>query len=104
MIWARPSSSLSLTGGQTVTEIRELIPILYTEAPDVQRNVVANYFTSDASFTHPFFRIQGFPGSIWSIHMIYRWCKVLSPHLKVEVESAGRPPCPSPVPFQLTLR
>ncbi|RVX69972.1 hypothetical protein B0A52_05807 [Exophiala mesophila] len=72
-----------------VTEIRDLLPILYTEAPDVQRNVVANYFTSDASFTNPFFRIQGFPGSIWSIHMIYRWCKVLSPRLKVGVESVA---------------
>lgn len=72
-----------------VAEISGIIQTLCTGTPEVQRSAVAIYFTSSASFTHPFCRTGSFPGSIWSIHMIYRWYKILSPHIEVAVDSVG---------------
>ena len=73
-----------------VSEIPRIIKPLCTAPLDTQRTVVETYFTPTASFTHPFCRTGSFPGSIWLIVMIYRWYKILSPHIDVVVDGVGK--------------
>ncbi|KIW73484.1 hypothetical protein PV04_01598 [Phialophora macrospora] len=72
-----------------VAEIPGVIHMLCTAPPDIQRAAIETYFTSTASFTHPFCRTGSFPGSIWFIVMIYRWYKILSPHIDVAVDGVA---------------
>jgi len=73
----------------TVADAPRLIHTLCTAPSAVQRATIETYFTPNASFTHPFCRTGSFPGSIWLIIMIYRWYKILSPHIEVGVDSVG---------------
>lgn len=75
--------------GPAVAEIALVIETLCTASPAVQRAAIETYFTTTASFTHPFCRTGSFAGSIWLIIMIYRWYKILSPHIDVGVDSIG---------------
>ncbi|EXJ72584.1 uncharacterized protein A1O5_03730 [Cladophialophora psammophila CBS 110553] len=72
-----------------VADIPQIIETLCTSPPAVQRTAIETYFTPSASFTHPFCRTGSFPGSIWLIIMIYRWYKILSPHIDVAVDSVA---------------
>ncbi|KIX05996.1 uncharacterized protein Z518_03970 [Rhinocladiella mackenziei CBS 650.93] len=70
-----------------VAEIPHIIETLCTAPPEVQRAAIVTYFTPTASFTHPFCRTGSFAGSVWLVIMIYRWYKILSPHIDVAVDS-----------------
>ncbi|OCT53546.1 hypothetical protein CLCR_10674 [Cladophialophora carrionii] len=83
------NSPRSSDRSHTVAEIPRVIHLLCTAPPDVQRAAIETYFTSAASFTHPFCRTGSFPGSIWFIVMIYRWYKILSPHIDVAVDGVA---------------
>ncbi len=83
-----PCPSL-LTVVAAVAEIAHIIETLCTAPPVVQRAAIETYFTTTASFTHPFCRTGSFAGSIWLIIMIYRWYKILSPRIDVAVDSIG---------------
>ncbi|KIW95984.1 uncharacterized protein Z519_03050 [Cladophialophora bantiana CBS 173.52] len=72
-----------------VADIPQIIETLCTASAAVQRGAIETYFTPNASFTHPFCRTGSFPGSIWLIIMIYRWYKILSPHIDVAVDSVA---------------
>jgi len=72
-----------------VTEIPGIIQTLCTAPPAIQRNAIETYFTPNASFTHPFCRTGSFAGSVWLIIMIYRWYKILSPHIDMGVDSVA---------------
>ncbi|KIW24499.1 uncharacterized protein PV07_10210 [Cladophialophora immunda] len=72
-----------------VADIPQIIETLCTAPPAIQRAAIEAYFTPTASFTHPFCRTGSFPGSIWLIIMIYRWYKILSPHIDVAVDGVA---------------
>ncbi|CAJ2513643.1 Uu.00g017620.m01.CDS01 [Anthostomella pinea] len=70
-----------------------------TEGPNKdQTDTLNDYFLRDAFFTHPFCRVPSFKNyrvpftswiidSRWVVLMIYRWYHVLSPEIKLEVDS-----------------
>ncbi|KAL6245519.1 hypothetical protein RBB50_007518 [Rhinocladiella similis] len=72
-----------------VAEIPHIIQTLVTAPSDIQLETIKSYFTPTASFTHPFCRTGSFPGSIWLIVMIYRWYKILSPHVDIWIDSVA---------------
>ncbi|KAL2417963.1 hypothetical protein ABEF95_004049 [Exophiala dermatitidis] len=72
-----------------VAEIPRIIRTLCIAPPALQRATIETYFTPSASFTHPFCRTGSFAGSIWLIIMIYRWYKILSPHIDIWVDSVA---------------
>lgn len=57
--------------------------------PSVQRDTILKYFTNDAAFIHPFCRTGSFDGSRFLIQGIYRWYKIMSPRIKLSVNSVG---------------
>ncbi|KAG9259124.1 uncharacterized protein F5Z01DRAFT_642381 [Emericellopsis atlantica] len=81
-----------------VREIPEVITNLTTGSPEVQSHTLQTYFTSDASFTHPFCRVPSLrKGTIpllhwvdsrWLILGIYRWYRTLSPSISINIDSA----------------
>ncbi|KAJ9607172.1 hypothetical protein H2200_008244 [Cladophialophora chaetospira] len=79
----------ALTRVSLVKEIPSIIKLLCTAPPDTQRAVIETFFTPDASFTHPFCRTGSFAGSIWLIVKIYRWYKILSPHIDVAIDGVA---------------
>lgn len=72
-----------------LSEIPGIIHDLTQTPPSVQRQTVDKYFTSNASFQHPFCRTGSFEGSRFLIQAIYRWYKILSPRIQLEVKSVG---------------
>jgi hypothetical protein len=72
-----------------VAEIGPIIKLLCTAPPAEQRAAIETYFTPTASFTHPFCRTGSFSNSQWLIVIIYRWYKILSPHIDIEVDGMG---------------
>ena len=70
-------------------EIASIIHLLTQSPPSVQRQTIETYFTPTASFTHPLCRTGSFEGSRWLIWCIYRWYKIMSPHIELKVESIG---------------
>lgn len=83
------SIALSTDGCFTVAEIPKVIHLLTQSTPSVQTETIEKYFTSSASFTHPFCRTRSFEGSRWLITRIYRFYKIMSPQLDLEVKSVG---------------
>lgn len=79
-----------------------MIHSLTQGSPAEQKHALETYFTPDAAFQHPFCRVSGFSdisvpvvgmiNSRWVILMIYRWYKIISPSIALEVHSAGRLP------------
>ncbi|KAL8800122.1 MAG: hypothetical protein Q9182_005395 [Xanthomendoza sp. 2 TL-2023] len=69
-----------------VTEIPRVIRLLTQSPPSTQRAAVEKYFTPSASFTHPFCRSGSFEGSRWLIWCIYRWYKIMSPRIDINVD------------------
>jgi len=70
-----------------VTEVSHVIRALVQSTPSVQRATIERYFTADASFTHPFCRTGSFNGSRWLIWCIYRWYKIMSPKIEIDIDS-----------------
>jgi hypothetical protein len=73
-----------------VTEVSHVIRALVQSTPSVQRATIERYFTADASFTHPFCRTGSFNGSRWLIWCIYRWYKIMSPKIEIDIDSIGK--------------
>ncbi|OLN88318.1 hypothetical protein CCHL11_00442 [Colletotrichum chlorophyti] len=80
-----------------VKEIRTVIRDLVQGSPDTQQKALLSHFVEDASFTHPFCHVPAFGNvqipnlftinSRWLILMIYRWYRILSPNIDMEIES-----------------
>jgi hypothetical protein len=76
------------------TEIPGVIRDLTQTPPSTQHETINKYFTSDASFTHPFCRTGSF---YWTetfnsrnlVHGIYRWYKIMSPRIDLKIDSIG---------------
>lgn len=73
-----------------VAEIPEIIHKLTQGPPSVQEKTVVEYFTPDAAFIHPLCRVARGPYSRLLILAIYRWYKILSPTIEIEVHSVGQ--------------
>ncbi|KAL8689772.1 MAG: hypothetical protein Q9218_004627 [Villophora microphyllina] len=69
-----------------VSEIPRVIRLLTQSTPATQRATVEQYFTPSASFTHPFCRTGSFEGSRWLIWCIYRWYKIMSPRIDLDID------------------
>jgi hypothetical protein len=83
----------------TVKETPQLIRTLCSGTPAQQLAALDANFTHDASFRHTICRVPSFGdvnvpllgavNSRWAIGCIYRWYKVLSPRIEVDIESVG---------------
>ncbi|KAM0328206.1 hypothetical protein ACHAQA_005613 [Verticillium albo-atrum] len=82
-----------------VKEIRPIIRSLTQGTPAEQQKTLDTYFTPDAAFVHPFCRVPSFPSyalpflsspvnSRLAILLIYRWYRILSPHIEIDITSA----------------
>ncbi|KAF4857133.1 hypothetical protein CGCSCA4_v000564 [Colletotrichum siamense] len=81
-----------------VKEIRTVIRDLVQGSPKEQYDALFNHFTEDAAFTHPFCHVPSFGNvdipflftinSRWLVLMIYRWYRILSPNIAMNIESA----------------
>ncbi|KAH8590549.1 hypothetical protein B0O99DRAFT_664128 [Bisporella sp. PMI_857] len=81
---------------------KHVIKSLTEGSPVEQKQTLERYFLPDASFTHPFCRTPRFSrthvpflgdiDSRWVIWMIYRWYKILSPKVVLEVQSNVKSP------------
>ncbi|KAF2028759.1 hypothetical protein EK21DRAFT_113615 [Setomelanomma holmii] len=72
-----------------VKEIPGIIHLLTQSPPSIQRETVETYFTPNASFTHPFCRTGSWANSRWLIERTYRWYKIMSPRIDIDVESVA---------------
>lgn len=75
-----------------VTEISGVVHSLTQTTPSKQRQTIFTYFTPNASFTHPFCRTGSWErsqtlNSRLAILYIYRWYKILSPRIDLQVNS-----------------
>ncbi|KAK0292934.1 hypothetical protein LTR35_000965 [Friedmanniomyces endolithicus] len=75
-----------------VREITDIVLRLTQGSPKTQAQTINQYFTPNASFTHPFCRTGSFEGSRWLIHAIFRWYKIMSPRVKAQVNGIGTGP------------
>ncbi|KZL86600.1 flavin-binding monooxygenase-like protein, partial [Colletotrichum incanum] len=81
-----------------VKEIKTIIRDLVQGSPEKQQNALYSNFAEDAAFTHPFCHVPSFGNvqipflftinSRWLILMIYRWYRILSPNIDLEIESS----------------
>jgi hypothetical protein len=71
-------------------DITQVVHTLCQGTPDQQTEAINTYFTPNASFTHPFCRTGSFDGSRNLIHAIYKWYKLLSPNIELNVNSIGK--------------
>lgn len=81
-----------------VKEIPNVIKSLTEGSPLEQQKALETYFSPSASFLHPMCRVPSFSryslpilgdfNSRWVIWMIYRWYKILSPKIVLDVHSA----------------
>ncbi|KAK2795113.1 hypothetical protein FQN51_000531 [Onygenales sp. PD_10] len=72
-----------------VAEIPHVIHLLTQSIPSVQKQTIERFFTPSASFTHPFCRTGSFEGSRWFIIQVYRWYKIMSPNIDLDVHSVA---------------
>jgi len=78
-----------------VKEAPSVIHRLTMGSPSEQKDALATYFSPSAAFIHPFCRVSSFSNvsipligeinSRWVIWMIYRWYKILSPKISLDV-------------------
>lgn len=64
------------------SEIEAVIYKLTQGSPRLQQQTLEKYFTPNASFIHPFCAVHGNRDHILSI---FRWYKVLSPRIDIQV-------------------
>jgi hypothetical protein len=79
---------------RTETEIAHVIHLLTQSPPSTQLATLNKYFTPSSSFIHPFVRTGSWSqgdgwNSRWVISRIYRWYKILSPVIKLNVHSVA---------------
>ncbi|OJD18184.1 hypothetical protein AJ78_01797 [Emergomyces pasteurianus Ep9510] len=72
-----------------VREIPHVIHLLTQSLPSVQEQTIERFFTPSASFTHPLCRTGSFNGSRWFIIQIYRFYKIMSPRIDLNVHSVA---------------
>ncbi|KAF2723710.1 hypothetical protein K431DRAFT_282803 [Polychaeton citri CBS 116435] len=76
-----------------VKEIPSIIRNLTETCPSEQEATIDTYFTRNAAFVHPFCRTGSFNtpyvNSRDLIKAIYRWYKILSPRIKLEVHDVA---------------
>ena len=92
------SQNKTLTS-RTEKQISSVIKSLTEGSPADQENALDTYFLPDSSFIHPLCRVPSFKNyavpligeinSRWVIWMIYRWYKILSPRIVLDVECDG---------------
>nr|OQO29929.1 hypothetical protein B0A51_02925 [Rachicladosporium sp. CCFEE 5018] len=70
-------------------DVPSVINALTRGSPSEQQNAIQTYFTSSASFSHPFCRTGSFEGSRYLILKIYQWYKILSPKIELEIHSVA---------------
>ncbi|KAK5136995.1 hypothetical protein LTR08_001502 [Meristemomyces frigidus] len=70
-----------------VQDITAVVHKLTQGSPDEQQEAINTYFAPNASFTHPLCRTGSFNGSRQLILGIYRWYKIMSPRIEIEVTS-----------------
>jgi hypothetical protein len=72
-----------------VVDAPKVIHLLTQSSPTLQQKALERFFTSDASFVHPFCRVPSFEGSRWWILKIFQWYKIMSPRIEMEIHSIG---------------
>ncbi|CEO59666.1 hypothetical protein PMG11_04334 [Penicillium brasilianum] len=72
-----------------VAEIRTVIRLLTQSTPSLQEKALERFFTTNASFVHPFCRVPSFNGSRWWVIKIFQWYKIMSPRIEMEVHSVA---------------
>ncbi|KAJ5379679.1 uncharacterized protein N7496_002107 [Penicillium cataractarum] len=72
-----------------VAEIRTVIRLLTQSTPSLQEKALERFFTTNASFVHPFCRVPSFNGSRWWVTKIFQWYKIMSPRIEMEVHSVA---------------
>ncbi|KAH8724403.1 hypothetical protein GQ44DRAFT_617971, partial [Phaeosphaeriaceae sp. PMI808] len=72
-----------------VEEIPGVIHLLTQAPPSIQLETIETYFTPDASFIHPFCRTGNWSHSLWLMAGIYRWYKIMSPRIDLQVKSVA---------------
>jgi hypothetical protein len=70
-------------------EIRAIVHRLTQGSPEQQESAINTYFTADAILIHPFCRTGSFEGSRYLIKQIYKWYKIMSPRIELNVNSIG---------------
>ncbi|CRG83523.1 hypothetical protein PISL3812_00875 [Talaromyces islandicus] len=70
-----------------VRDIPTVIKLLTQSPPTIQAYTIEKFFTPNASFSHPFCRTWSFNGSRWLVQMIYRFYKIMSPRIELDVKS-----------------
>ncbi|KAE8152841.1 hypothetical protein BDV25DRAFT_137514 [Aspergillus avenaceus] len=70
-------------------EIPQIISTLTQTPPALQSRTIDKYFTPNATFVHPFCRIQSFDNSRWVVKKIYQWYKIMSPRIEMRVHSVA---------------
>ncbi|KAF2240756.1 hypothetical protein BU26DRAFT_405687, partial [Trematosphaeria pertusa] len=70
-------------------EITRVIHLLTQSPPSIQRDTIETHFTPNASFTHPFCRTGSWENSRFLVRAIYRWYKIMSPRIDLEVKSVA---------------
>ncbi|KAI7227887.1 hypothetical protein KC330_g8164 [Hortaea werneckii] len=70
-----------------IQEITPVVHLLTQGSPQEQEDAINKYFTPDASFTHPFCQTWSFNGSRQLIHSIFKWYKIMSPKIDLQVNS-----------------
>ncbi|KAK3688501.1 hypothetical protein B0T22DRAFT_440039 [Podospora appendiculata] len=80
-----------------VKDIRGVVRALCQGTPEEQQEAVAKYFVPSAEFVHPFCRVPPFEGvrvplvgevnSRMLVLAIFKWYKILSPKIELEIES-----------------
>lgn len=73
-----------------IQDIEHVVRELTQSPPKEQAAAIDKYFSRNASFTHPFCRTGSFDGSRALIHYIFRWYKVMSPKIELEVNGVGK--------------
>ncbi|KAF7959357.1 hypothetical protein EAE96_000977 [Botrytis aclada] len=78
------------------SQIAAIIHTLCSGAPSAQQEALEEYFTPDASFSHPLCSVPSFSSvqlpvlgeanSRWVLGCVYKWYKVLSPRVVVGVD------------------
>lgn len=72
-----------------IQDVGRVVHTLTQGTPNEQEAALETYYTEDASFIHPFCRVNSFPGSRGRILAILKWYKIMSPRIELEIESIG---------------
>ncbi|KAG8928834.1 hypothetical protein FRC02_006409 [Tulasnella sp. 418] len=57
-----------------------------TDSPNVQKDTLLKYFTSDASFNHPLCCVKSGDNSREAILGVYQWYRIMSPVIQIHVD------------------